>query len=335
MSSENGSPPEQYVDETIKRKLLQSPAFLSLSAEQLVKEQLLLRKWRALHSTYYRDLETRKLREVDVIGRQTWEHCEDDIKIALELIIEVKSAREFHLLFSPYDQPWEMSKLEVPVSPGQLMRDWVGVSRKPRLFERIFRRSTLSDSEVALVREQANALAYPDGYAVIAPLMIDPPPVKWNSSGFRELSLGKEKDLENSVLWRAGQSLMSTIRALKVARRRSRLNEARIFVEMEKNETEPSLVHEVLDSLDQAFRAFDQFHPIVVIDSQLWYLSGTDLQPIPWCRLILANSRGFPHFWFDVVNTGTFADYADQLTTAYTERLTESGAELVNDEYLL
>jgi len=86
----------------IKTKLLSSDAYKSLTNEKKVVgicEQL---DWEVIHGCYYTDFQEGKIREVDVLASQKWirKTKAAEIFISLYLVIECKTAADYHLLFS-------------------------------------------------------------------------------------------------------------------------------------------------------------------------------------------------------------------------------------------
>ena len=90
-------------DKDLQSRLLGSTSFQSLSSEQSILTTLKDLNWNAVHSCFYSDGKTEKLREIDVLGRRIWERkLKHRTELAdLHLIVEAKSVKGFHLLFSP------------------------------------------------------------------------------------------------------------------------------------------------------------------------------------------------------------------------------------------
>jgi hypothetical protein len=88
---------------SITDRLKSSKAMQSLAMEGGIGSQLRALNWDVLHSCYYTDVKEGKLREVDVVGKQLWERKTKEGRqiLILHLVIECKSAKEYHLLFAP------------------------------------------------------------------------------------------------------------------------------------------------------------------------------------------------------------------------------------------
>jgi hypothetical protein len=318
------------MDDSLLKKLVASSSFESLLAEEFVQSAFRHEGWRAFQSTYYRDLATRKLREVDVLARRSW-WSDDFVRLTLEIIVEVKTLRGYHLLFSPYTHLESARELERPDASGHLMRRWIGAEGDTR--DARIRYLRIEDLSLAkLVREHIAQVAYENGRSVLSPLMIDPPPFSCQAGAFRETNTQVEKDLESSVLWKGVLALMSATKGLIAARLRSRLMTARSFAAA----NNLSFFSTIASELKDAVRTCDQFHPVFVTDARLWMLvaGGRELSAIPWTRLILSSGQVHPHFWLDVVNREHIADYCTTLTQGYDAILEANGAEEALDEFL-
>jgi len=86
--------------ETIETKLQRSDALRSLTMEKEVVRRLRRLGWECVHSCYFKDLETTKLREIDVVAQRDWtKKLQGGSQVArVNLVIECKSVRGYHLL---------------------------------------------------------------------------------------------------------------------------------------------------------------------------------------------------------------------------------------------
>src|SRR5207247_3096976 len=83
-------------------KLLNSSAYHSIQSEQEVVLQIRSNGWLSSHGAFYSDVVTGKIREVDAVGVRRWEkkNKRDEISVTFNLLVEVKSARDSHVLVS-------------------------------------------------------------------------------------------------------------------------------------------------------------------------------------------------------------------------------------------
>lgn len=304
-------------------KLINSDAFLSLSAEQRISSILQKLKWKAIHSCFYTDLKTEKLREIDVLGSQSWER---KLKILghyarLNLVVEAKSAKGYHLLFSQLKEP--------PVQRFRQVNDeWIGSEGKNHeKVAQTLSNSSLNSEQVAFVFEKFKKLAYPRKGASIFRLLIKPPPPKLYCSAFRETNIGNVKDLDGSVLWRASQSLQSAVSALKEQQIEFHLEELAFDIEMASIiKLDP--VQQALERLNISVRFVELFHPVVVIDAPLWLAEEGAVKDISWCRFEQQATRGISDWWFDVVHSSYFDQYSKELTEYYQKQFKRVRARL-------
>src|SRR5687768_1482149 len=105
MTSEEAPPAIHLADEKdINTRLIRSDSVKSLMAEQEVVEAFRkMHWWTVEHGSFYRDIVTGKVRELDVRARRNWSTGGpiDSVRDArLEVLVEVKSIRGFHLIFA-------------------------------------------------------------------------------------------------------------------------------------------------------------------------------------------------------------------------------------------
>jgi hypothetical protein len=103
----------------LEHRLDQSTSVASLRAELEVTRLLTKHRWVCSHGAFYSDPNEGRLRELDVIGRQMWKRqgrTREDV-IRLHLLVEVKSARDWQVVFAPSDQPR---------TEGHISRVWAG-----------------------------------------------------------------------------------------------------------------------------------------------------------------------------------------------------------------
>ncbi|QPR55038.1 hypothetical protein [Aeromonas allosaccharophila] len=83
----------------IDKKLAQSDAFHSIKAEHTALNILNTHGWKPIHSPYYKDMISGKLRELDLAGRQIW--CKNigkhELIARIHIYVEIKSAPAFHI----------------------------------------------------------------------------------------------------------------------------------------------------------------------------------------------------------------------------------------------
>src|SRR4051812_34210344 len=96
----------------LREKLFTSEAVTSLLSESQLAEILRIHGWEAVHGFYYEDVETGKHREVDVSATRRWvvgTYGERYIfdTTTVNIVIECKSARESHLVFSDFVPPFK------------------------------------------------------------------------------------------------------------------------------------------------------------------------------------------------------------------------------------
>lgn len=303
----------------VQTRILGSASFQSLSSEQTILSVLKDLGWGAIHSCFYVDGKTEKLREIDVLGRRIWERTLKNRQDSadLYLIAEAKSAKGFHLLFSP---------LEGSAAFKQANTQWFGWDEEQTIIFRMLPDIGLTAEQTEYVRKALQKIAFPKGGLRYGRLSVDPPPAEVYASAFRETNIGGEKDLESSVLWRASLSLASAVSSLK----QQSLNHLRESL-TEEFELAPLVkldpIGQVIEQLEVHLSTLSLFHPIVVIDAPLWLVKRGELSDIKWCRFQQLDTYGRSEWWFDAVHSEHFQQYAKELTQYYEERYKRARAK--------
>lgn len=310
-------------------RLTGSTSFASLSSEQKLAATLKSLHWTAIHGCFYPDLKTEKLREIDVLASRVWTSRKTKslgANARLNLILEAKSAKGFHVLFSP---------LVRRSTYRQANEEWLGregINHK-RIFQTIVE-AGLGEDKAAFILKKFGRSAY-SRRGGRKYLSVAAQPAKVHASAFRETNIGGEKDLDSSVLWKAMQSLSSAAANLKERYLRFCLHDWL----MSEIEMAPTLkidpVTAAVEILDVLVRTTELYHPIVVIDAPLWIVEHGKLESIKWCRFEQLNTRGESERWFDVVHFPHFEAFAEDLTKHYEREFKKQRAKYWPDETVL
>lgn len=186
-------------------KIRSSEAYRSLRAEQDVASCLTRHGWSATHSPYYVDLKTDKPRELDVTGSAYWHkpRKSGDIVARVNLFVEVKTNSDFHILCAgPVAAQSQFGANEY----------WIGYSEETQSrIESLLTRLRVDHDGIKQFLHAAETVAFPRHTMRTSVLRVDPPPIGNSFSAFRETNGKTEKDIDNSVLWRAASALRSAI----------------------------------------------------------------------------------------------------------------------------
>lgn len=294
----------------IRKKLLKSQAVKSLQSEQNIHGIVNQLGWESVHSAFYIDVNTGKHRELDVVGKRSW-HCKlkkQTTHAVLSLLIEAKSAVNYHLIFSPLKNSpkWENNHSY-----------WVGRDERHTLNKRVDQllNKGLSELQVKIIKEKLQSIAWPRETMLPGRLSVKPPPAPVYSSSFRETNIGNERELNNSVMWNASQSLKTAMSSL--------IDDHRYIDEDLNVEVDIALK----DGLDPIGAVVDHFsldlsfiwiyHPIIAIDSELWVTKNNNIEQINWCRFVQLNAFGQHDWWFDIVHNSYVDEYIKFITDYY------------------
>ncbi len=181
-------------------------------------------------------------------------------------------------------------------------------------------------SQAKEVLQRLEAIAWAENASRVASYRVSPAPALFSCSTFRETDTSKEKDLDNSVLWRAGQSVLSAVRSLEngyISRHLKNLSWAMEHAVSENRHPSPAAV----EVLEQSVKHVSLFHPVVVIDARLWAIEQSSVKEVPYFRFLQHDAEGTISWWFDVVNRDGFPEYTSKLTDHYHRWLVKVGAD--------
>jgi hypothetical protein len=265
-------------DIDLRAKLTGSQAYKSLVAERDVISACKRLGWKVIHSCYYDDPNENKIRELDVLATQTWTKAKGKkraISVQLCLLGECKSAIGYHLLFS--DEPFRSL-----LTHGRYAH-WLGDPGEMNGKILNFINSLGLDAAQRIrILNRFEEIAYPRDYAITAPFLVDPMPAPFEPSAYRETNTQGERELENSVLWKAVRSVGSAMKSFQDAFWGTCVSDFNSAVQYATLKG-----HRISEELETAFeRRVDTvvlFHPVVFIESHLWKMSGQDVEPVQWC----------------------------------------------------
>lgn len=324
MDSNDSKPPSSVPSlartrDDLLHRLEQSSALLSLRMERRICRELQQLKCRVTQSLYYDDPETGKARELDVLAEQIWERKlrSGNQRAFLQILAECKSISGFHLVFSG------QTESDQPILPHQ---HWIG-SEDESATQRLITQGIRPEIRKRLLELFAKT-TYPNGFMRTLRLRIIPPDIGLTCSAFRETNIKGEKELDNSVVWRASRALQSSFESLK-----------RNILEGDLEWISPTWINgysekewfsHSLSTIERRSRFLWLFHPILIVDCPLWLDSESGLKPIHWCRLRLHGFRTVGEdWWFDVVTLEHIFEYLKILTQHYSSNLRRSKAKLV------
>lgn len=302
------------------QKLLATPTFKSLQIEREIATRLVPLKWQVINGVFYSDPKEHKPRELDVVASQFWIRTNDygEQLLRLYLVIECKSIKDFHILISPQLQP---------VDPVIAHHHWFGFETQivGRLLSQLDQLN-LSKEQLNKLRKKLREIAYPNDFARTGDFRIEPPIAQLQTSAFRETNIGSEKELDNSVLWRATQSLRSAVTSFNYERLERNMDIC-VYPEELTGLPKQKTMKDIINAFTRQTNEIDIWHPIIVLDSSLWLVKKANLEPVDWFRLDLLDFNKHRDWWCDVVTRSSFNSYVKNLTKYYTRSLESVGAK--------
>ena len=304
---------------SIESKLLGCTPYSSFLSEQNAAKLFLRSGWESTHGLYYDDPLTNKQRELDVVARQIWKRKSQSGEQLgrITLLLEVKSMKGFHLLISEHpaesDDFFEhIHWLGDPTGKYvEVNQGLINLGRKPE--------------EIGRLLKALHQHAYPRQTCRMWKMMVRPHPIATFTS-FRETNLGSEKDLDNSVFWRASQNLRSAHASISGNIREVHLETLLGAAEFEAKNKD--WMRSMLWWASQQIGMVDIIHPIVVTDAEIWVASGDRPSQRGFARFGTHTYTGRMDWWCDVVNSEYLEEYVDQLTQHYRKHMRSAKAQL-------
>jgi hypothetical protein len=286
-------------------QLASSDAFRAFRAEHAVVEAAREHRWPVSHGPLYLDSLTNKLRELDVAGRRIWKkpRKSGEIYARVHLLVEVKSASGYHVLCAGA-APWH----------GRFGENeyWIGYcEQSQRAMASVAEEFGLTPEQTREFIHKAEKICFPRHTMLTSVLRICPMPVEHCYSAFREANLKAEKELDNSVLWRAVSALRSAIASERLASIEAVVSDLRIDMEVARRHKKPISTYTF--GVESRGSAIDLYIPVVVIGSRLWSAAGASPEELKWFRLVEKTLSGDSTRWTDVVNERYFGDYLARL----------------------
>jgi hypothetical protein len=309
----------------LRNKLYNSQSHHSMMMEQSIVNLLQKYKWDVSHSVYYRDSQTTKLRELDVVGRKQWQKktTTSELIARLFLLIEVKSTSDYHIIISN-------DYLKANISSNYY---WIGNDEdtKNAIINHLLK-SGININNIPSLLEKFSKVAYPHDIMRMEKFHIGPISTEYLSSSFRETNIANEKDLDNSVVWRANLGLISMVSSLRDSNIKSIIDDINVITEIASiNHANPE--KDILNEYENRCRQIDIYHPIIITESKIWSSENNSISEINWCRLTHHIPHEYPAWWVDIVKLDHVDEYLNEITKHYEARFRKSKAKIIKQKY--
>lgn len=311
----------------LHNKLLKSTAVITTKMESNVCRSCNALNWQAMQGIYYQDLTHSKYRELDVCATQNWEYTSNNnpketIRVAINILAEVKTMAGYHLIFD------SLNTDPLPDFQSNYC-DWIGYSvddQKSKIANLLVNEGINQDDTHSIIDAIYHA-GYPNDTMKLWPLLIYPSKAKYFSGSFRETNIGSEKELDNSVLWKACQSLWSSIESFVESNFQNYLSDLEVDALVARQTNNYESWFEL--SIEHRSSFASLFHPVVVTEAQLWRLSssGEEIEQIDSTRLFFRDHKGHTIRWFDVVHIESFDSWIADTTKQYEDELIKRGGK--------
>lgn len=290
----------------LRQKLLDCDGVASLRAEQSIAASFArLAWWTVDHGPLYRDSDTGKLRELDVRATRQWVRPGvHSPTVNLNVLVELKSMKGFHVVFAPSSRPPLKARAQVA---------WAGHSME-KLGDTL-RAGGLPPGAVRRALAVFTQSAFPGGEIVFRDLDQSPPSCGSTVTAFRETTIGATKELDASVLWRSVLTLTSAMSASRAQAERLLVSDIPGCIDTAQDAEELQL--QLLKMFESSVRVLTIMHPVIVTDARLWLSTEDGLEPTHHVRFVPELPKSWPTSWFDVVERSAFDGWAKATTEHY------------------
>lgn len=287
----------------IDKRLLNSSAVCSLNLETDVYDLFKKYGWKTEHSPYYTDNKTGKNREIDIKARKYW-HGPSTHATSCEInfIVECKSIKDYHIVVS--------NRLDYS-NVTDLIHSWIGNDSYHNYSKTIelLKKHDVSNDNIKTILKELNLFCYPKGLFKFLKYRVDAFDIPVFNS-FRETNIGTTKDSENSVVWKAFQSLYSCAEIYDEFDW-SNIDYHMYDIEKEKLNSDEEKANKLLDALTEQTNHISYVHPLLVVESNMWELKKEGLEKLKYFRLLF--QKVFDEgIWMDVVNKEYLNEYLNK-----------------------
>lgn len=305
----------------LKKRISSSGAFRSFLKERDAAVIFRNYGWEAQHGVYYQDVDSGKHREVDVLASQIWtKKTKSGTQYArLRVPVEVKTMKDFHIIVSPTTGAEWASSYRNNICLADPGNEYVRLRKD-------LQASGLPQGAVDSLIAGMHEFAWPKERARLYSLMLTPPNELVFTS-FRETNIGGEKELENSVFWRASQNLNSAVKSIAESIYQYHISWILAARGNEKFKGN-NYIDETFDWMCTQVQFVDIIHPVVVTDASLWSIEKNAPKEIGWARFGLHGYNSSPEWWCDLVNSNHLESYVELLSNHYTSALKKTKAKI-------
>jgi hypothetical protein len=315
---------EQKMNNDLKQKILSSEYYKSLKMEELVTAAFLGQGWSAINGCFYNDLKENKVREIDCVATYGASQKEEYGVVRIHIVLECKTMAGYHVIAN---QSLYQSEFY------NVLYSWFGshIMDKKYIIEQI-EMVDLPKVTIKKIGKEINEWLYPNEPFRITKMMIDQFGEFDCHSSFREANVGNVKELDNSVIWRASQSLKSAIIAFKHERNEDSRNDIHSLIErIPKNSfIRDDLRADVIRKIESRTNLVDIYHPIIVTDASLFVSKNDDLVETNTIRLSETGIMSSYGWWYDVVASSYIEKYIADLCGYYKKEIEKRKLEIMN-----
>lgn len=307
--------------ENLIKTLRGSSAVRSLSLEETVYRILVTAKpSEILYPYYFFDAKEEKIRELDIYVNFHFDSGVADGSLSIQFLIECKDIERSHIVFSGPEQEFPSI-----ASWGSNYYSLQHYGFQQRILETL-KKSGLP-YPIDTIRKKLEDITYSKSLLKQSNSRIwnMAPPVL-EKTAFRETTIGKDRELDNSVLWKSvlalGNGKLARLGLVEEAAEQQLVPLRRYAHQdgMDKN------INTVIEAFEQEVGDASLIYPIVVVRAGLYLYRNGEVTPVDHVRLRVAGDR-FQEFWLDVIQYDKFPECMNGILKHYEEKFPSSPDE--------
>jgi len=295
----------------LTEKLIKSDSIRSLQMESLVANSFSTNGWSTVKGCYYQDKKDNKVREIDCVSTCVRQYEKSGFLLRIHIVIECKTMKDYHIIVGGADPKADFFSTTY---------SWFGRFKDNKTFiVELIDRKGLTDSTINRVMTEMEEYFYPHEPKRITDMNINPYGCDVCSSCFRETNSKIDKELDNSVIWRASQALKSAITSFQIGFNENIKDDMREYFSKLKRrnliqDAERKKFHAQIDLITNCI---DIYHPIIVTDAQIWMSNNDQLQRINKFRFSETGLMASMKWWYDVVSSEYISEYISNICEYY------------------
>lgn len=300
------------MENDLESKLIGSHSFRSLQMESQVANLFPTKNWRTVNGCYFKDQKDYKVREVDCVSSYVNHVNKPELLLRIHIVVECKTMKGYHVIVG---SPTKADFFSTTHS-------WFGQFKENKEFiASLLAKKGLLSGTINSIMAPLNNYFYPYEPERIADANIDPYTRGLCSSSFRETNSEVDKEFENSVIWKATQSLKSAIISFRYSANENTKDDIiECFTALRRKDFIQEIERcKFYTQLEEQTNCLDIYHPVIVTDAQIWTAKDSKIERIDHFRFSETGLMDTMKWWYDVVSREHISAYIPVICRYYAD----------------